>query len=62
VYVTVGEKFPTVDIRHFWIPIDSDKPVPSKRGIALNQYKRNGLQNGQSELLKIGDRRTNETV
>jgi hypothetical protein len=45
VYVTVGEKFPTVDIRHFWIPIDSDKPVPSKRGIALNQYKRNGLQN-----------------
>jgi hypothetical protein len=45
VYVTVGENFPTVDIRHFWIPIDSDKPVPTKRGIALNQYKWNGLQN-----------------
>jgi hypothetical protein len=29
VYVTVGEKFPTVDIRHFWKPIDSDKPVPT---------------------------------
>jgi hypothetical protein len=30
VYVTVGEHFPTVDIRHFWIPIDSDKSVPSR--------------------------------
>jgi hypothetical protein len=44
-YLTVGYKFPTVDIRHFWKPIDSDNPVPTKRGIALNQYRWNGLQN-----------------
>jgi hypothetical protein len=45
VYGTVGEKFATVDIRHFWKPSSSDKPVPTKRGIALKQYTWNGLQN-----------------
>jgi delta-aminolevulinic acid dehydratase/porphobilinogen synthase len=33
--------FPTVDIRHFWKPID----CLQNGGIALNQYKWNGLQN-----------------
>ncbi|CAG2238518.1 unnamed protein product [Mytilus edulis] len=39
VYVTVNPKFPTVDIRHFWKPSDSDQPVPTRKGVALNKYK-----------------------
>ena len=31
VYVTVGEKFPIVDVRHFWKPEDVDKPVATRR-------------------------------
>ena len=39
VHVTVDPKFPTVDIRHFWKPSDSDKPVPTKKGVVLNRKK-----------------------
>lgn len=39
VYVMISSKYPTVDIRHFWKPKGSDKPVATKRGIALNKYK-----------------------
>jgi hypothetical protein len=34
-YLTVGYTFPIVDIRHFWKPIDSDKPVTTKRVIVV---------------------------
>lgn len=36
-YVTISRKFPTVDLRHFWKPEDSNIPVPTKRGVALIQ-------------------------
>lgn len=39
VHVTVDPKFPTVDKRHFWKPLDSDKPVPTRKGVALIRYK-----------------------
>ena len=39
VHITVDPKFPTVDIRHFWKPLESDKPVPTRKGVALNRYK-----------------------
>lgn len=39
VYVTLNSKYPTVDIRHFWKPQNSEKPVATKRGIALNNFK-----------------------
>ena len=39
VHVTVDPKFPTVDIRHFWKPFDCDKPVPTRKGVALNRHK-----------------------
>lgn len=38
VYVTISPKFPTVDIRHFWKPDNSDTPVATKKGIALSKY------------------------
>lgn len=37
VYLTIGKQFPTVDIRHFWKPDDSNITVDTKRGIALNK-------------------------
>lgn len=43
VYVTLNSKYPNVDLRHFWKPEDSDKPVPTKRGITLNKIKWNKL-------------------
>lgn len=39
VYVTVDPKFPTVDIRHFWQPSNVDKPIPTRKGVALNKQK-----------------------
>lgn len=39
VHVTLDPKFPTVDIRHYWQPSDSDKPVPTRKGVALNKQK-----------------------
>ena len=39
VYVTADPKFPPVDIWHFWKPSDSDKPVPTRKGVALNKQK-----------------------
>lgn len=39
VYVTLNSKYPTVDLRHFWKPEDSDKAIATKRGIALNNFK-----------------------
>lgn len=39
VYVTLNSKYPTVDIRHFWKPDDSEKPVATRRGVALNNFK-----------------------
>ena len=39
VYVTLNSKYPTVDLRHFWKPENSDKPVATKRGIPLNKIK-----------------------
>ena len=35
----ISNKMLRHDIRHFWKPKGSDKPVATKRGIALNKYK-----------------------
>lgn len=43
VYITINPKYPTVDIRHFWKPVESDKPVASRKGVALNIHKWNRL-------------------
>ena len=43
VYITINPKYPTVDIRHFWKPLDSDKPVATRKGVALNKHKWNRL-------------------
>jgi hypothetical protein len=32
VYITINPKYPTMDIRHFWKPLDSDKPVATGKG------------------------------
>jgi hypothetical protein len=32
-------KVPTMDIRHFWKPLDSDKPVATGKGVALSKHK-----------------------
>lgn len=45
VYVTVGVTFPTVDIRHFWKPTDSNTPVATKKGVSLNIQKWEKLKN-----------------
>lgn len=39
IYVTISSKYQTIDIRHFWKPDNSDKPVATKKGVALNLYK-----------------------
>ena len=39
VYVTVDPKIPTVDIRHFWKPLDSSAPVATRKGVALYKMK-----------------------
>ena len=39
IYVTVSSKYPTIDIRQFWVPDNSNKPVATKKGVALNLYK-----------------------
>lgn len=39
IYVTVDQKFPTVDIRHFWKPVGVDKVIPTRKGLALNKRK-----------------------
>lgn len=44
VYVTLNPRYPTVDIRHFWKPLDSNKAVPTKRCVALNKTKWNTLR------------------
>jgi hypothetical protein len=39
VYITINPKYPTMDIRHFWKPSDSDKPVATGKGVALSKHK-----------------------
>ena len=39
IQLTISAKFPTVDIRQFWKPDDSEKPGPTRKGIALNRFK-----------------------
>ena len=39
VYATLNSKYHTVDLRHFWKPENSDKPVTTRRGIALNNFE-----------------------
>ena len=39
IQVTISAKYPTIDIRQFWKPKNSSKPVATRKGIALNRYK-----------------------
>ena len=39
IQLTISAKFPTVDIRQFWKPEDSEKPRPTRKGNALNRFK-----------------------
>ena len=43
-YVTVNDKYPVLNIRHWWKPVDSADPVPTKRGINLNKAKWDSLK------------------
>ncbi|KAK3106623.1 hypothetical protein FSP39_023877 [Pinctada imbricata] len=35
VHVSINSKYPGVDIRHFWFPVDSDEPRASRKGLSL---------------------------
>lgn len=48
IYATVNDQYPVVNLRHWWKPEDSDKPVPTKRGIILNKGKWIQLMNCMS--------------
>lgn len=39
IYVTVNNKFPVINIRHWWKPNDETEPKPTKRGLILNRDK-----------------------
>lgn len=39
IQITISFKYHVVDIRHFWKHEQSDKPVATKKGISLNQFK-----------------------
>ncbi|CAC5426259.1 unnamed protein product [Mytilus coruscus] len=39
IQITVSSKFPTVDFRQFWKPDESEKALPTKKGISLNRFK-----------------------
>lgn len=39
VYVSLNPGYPTVDIRHFWKPNDAVEPVPTRKGVTLNNQK-----------------------
>jgi hypothetical protein len=45
VYITINPRYPTMDIRHFWKPLDSDKPVATGKGVALSKHKWDRLCN-----------------
>lgn len=32
IYVTTNDKYPVLDIRHQWQPVEADKPSPTKKG------------------------------
>ncbi|XP_061191758.1 uncharacterized protein LOC133200003 [Saccostrea echinata] len=39
VYVSLNPIYSTVDIRHFWKPVDAQEPIPTKKGVTLNTHK-----------------------
>lgn len=39
VYVSITPGYTTVDIRHFWKPDDALEPVPTRKGVTLNNQK-----------------------
>lgn len=39
VYVSLNPGYPTVDIRHFWKTNDAVEPVPTRKGVTLNNQK-----------------------
>ncbi|KAK3104638.1 hypothetical protein FSP39_006839 [Pinctada imbricata] len=51
IFVTVGTKYPTVDIRRFWRPNGpDDQYVPTKCGVSLNLLKWDNLKNAVQML------------
>ena len=45
IYVTTNDKYPVVNIRHWWKPEDATKPCPTKKGVILNKNKWTQLKN-----------------
>lgn len=50
VYASITPDYPTVNIRHFWQPDDATEPVPTKRGIILNNFRFGKLQKAMEEI------------
>ena len=50
VYASIAPEYPTVNIRHFWQPVDATEPMPTKRGIILNNFRFGKLQKAMGEI------------
>lgn len=50
IYATMNHEYPVVNLRHWWKPKDSDKPMPTKRGVMINKAKWVQLTNSMSVM------------
>ncbi|KAK3105756.1 hypothetical protein FSP39_004950 [Pinctada imbricata] len=50
VYASITPEYPTVNIRHFWQPDDATEPMPTKRGMILNNFRFGKLQKAMGEI------------
>ncbi|XP_061162650.1 uncharacterized protein LOC133171877 [Saccostrea echinata] len=50
VYVSITPGYSTVDIRHFWKPDDAPEPVPTRKGVTLNNRKLTRLLQAVKEV------------
>lgn len=50
IYVSISPGYSTVDIRHFWKPEDALEPVPTRKGVTLNQQKLTRLLQSSQEV------------
>lgn len=54
VYIAINPKYPTMDIRHFWKPLYSDKPVATGKGVALSKHKWDRLCDTMQVMREFG--------
>jgi hypothetical protein len=50
VFVSLSPRYPTVDVRHFWKPDNVPEPIPTKKGVILNNHKLPRLKDALKEM------------